>query len=162
FANPKALRLAGFPLNSILDRDIRDYFHLIKKDSIRKPLNLISKVTKSRKQINLNKDTFLITKAGEQIEVALSASRICDREGNFVGVAVVFRDITQQKFYEQELSRLASIVDSSQDAIYSTDPNWVVTTWNKGAEKLYGYTSNEVIGRTLDNLTIPRNKSVEV
>src|SRR5262249_19723450 len=56
-------------------------------------------------------------------------------------------DETERK--EAELARLAAIVQSSEDAIYAIDLDGVFTNWNQGAERLYGYTAQEIIGRRL-------------
>jgi PAS domain S-box-containing protein len=62
-----------------------------------------------------------------------------------VGAYVV--DITERKRAEEAMSRLAAIVLAAEDAIFSEDLNGVVQTWNQGAEKLYGYSAGEVIGK---------------
>ena len=68
-------------------------------------------------------------------------------EGRPVRLIGVNTDITGRKRAEMARAQLAAIVESSDDAILSTDPGGVVTTWNYGAERLYGYTAAEMLGR---------------
>src|ERR1039457_6053992 len=62
------------------------------------------------------------------------------------------QDITERKKSEEELQRLASIVEFSEDAIIGKNMDGVITSWNRGAEKIYGYTGREVVGRNLSFL----------
>lgn len=64
-------------------------------------------------------------------------------------LTVVLRDITERKRAEEDLRHLASIVEASDDAIIATTPDLVIVTWNPGAEKMYGYTAEEMRGRPL-------------
>jgi two-component system CheB/CheR fusion protein len=68
-------------------------------------------------------------------------------EGRPVRLIGVNTDITGRKRAEMARAQLAAIVESSDDAILSTDPGGVVMTWNYGAERLYGYTAAEMLGR---------------
>jgi PAS domain S-box-containing protein len=70
-------------------------------------------------------------------------------------IAANFRDITRQREDEQIRSQLAAIVESSEDAIIGADLNGVVVSWNKAAERLYGYTAEEMIGKSLSALAPP-------
>ena len=77
---------------------------------------------------------------------------IYDQHGNITGAINMLLDLTERKNAEEEKARLASIVETSDDAIYTNSPEGIITSWNKGAEKLYGYTEKEIIGKSLDIL----------
>ena len=69
------------------------------------------------------------------------------------GVVVTFTDITEHRKAEEERVRLAAIVESSGVAIIGMGLDGVITSWNRGAERLYGYSPKEAIGRAIDILT---------
>jgi len=71
------------------------------------------------------------------------------------GAVITFVDITELKRYEEERARLAAIVDSSNDAIISKDLNGIIVTWNRGAERLFGYTAEDVVGKPITILYPP-------
>ncbi len=77
---------------------------------------------------------------------------IRDEHGVVQRIAGIAEDITQRKHAEETARRLAAIVESSGDAIIGEDLDGIVTTWNQGAEKLYGYEASEAIGRRLTAL----------
>ena len=66
-------------------------------------------------------------------------------------------DITERKQTEEALARLAAIVRGAEDAIFSEDLSGIIQTWNRGAERLYGYSAGEVIGRHVSILVPPEN-----
>jgi two-component system, cell cycle sensor histidine kinase and response regulator CckA len=68
---------------------------------------------------------------------------------------IYVRDLTARRLAEQALVRLAAIVESSQDAIVGTDLTYQITSWNKGAELMYGYTAAEVMGKNILLLAPP-------
>jgi len=63
------------------------------------------------------------------------------------------RDITERRRAEEESTRLAAIVRSSEDAIIGETMEGIITSWNKGAEKIYGFTETEVVGKSISLLS---------
>ncbi|WP_243371649.1 PAS domain S-box protein [Geotalea sp. SG265] len=76
-----------------------------------------------------------------------------------VGAYVV--EITERKRAEEAMSRLAAIVRAAEDAVFSEDLNGIVQTWNRGAEKLFGYSAEEMIGKPI-SLVIPPELTSEL
>ncbi len=83
---------------------------------------------------------------GTEFDAALSVFPIMSRDGHVLGVAAITRDITGQKRAEREQAALAAIVNSSDDAFILRDLDGRVLTWSPGAERLTGYTAEEMLG----------------
>ena len=99
--------------------------------------------------------TVRVHKNGRLIDVSLTVSPIRDDKGNIVGAAKIVRDITRQKKLEEAALRLAAIVESSDDAIASKDLNGIITSWNRSAEKLFGYKAEEIVGKPVTTIIPP-------
>jgi len=78
-----------------------------------------------------------------------------DSGGNVVGAVNCFQDITERKRSEEAALRLAAIVESSDGAIVSKDLDGIITSWNGGAERLFGYLAEEIIGKPITILIAP-------
>ncbi len=94
-------------------------------------------------------------KDGTPINVSLSVSPVRDDSGTIIGASTVAHDITNEKSLREVRNFLAAIVDFSEDAIFAKDLNGLFLSWNKGAERLYGYRAHEVIGKHVSILTPP-------
>jgi PAS domain S-box-containing protein len=83
-----------------------------------------------------------------------------DDAGNITGGINMLVDITERKAAEEATARLAEIVKSSDDAIISKDLDGIIKSWNGGAERLFGYSAEEIIGRPVTTL-IPADRADE-
>ena len=83
-----------------------------------------------------------------------------DATGGILGAVLVFRDVTERKQAEQAHALLAAIVESSDDAIVSKTLEGIIRSWNRGGERLFGYSSNEAVGKPI-TLIIPHDRIEE-
>jgi PAS domain S-box-containing protein len=98
---------------------------------------------------------------GTRVPFMAFPSPLHDASGKIVGAVNMLVDITERKHAEQVGQQFASIVESSDDAIASKDLNGLITTWNPGAERLFGYTAEEVIGKPITILIPPDRQDEE-
>ncbi len=82
-------------------------------------------------------------------------------DGSIYAVAGISTDITERKKAEENSARLATIVEQSEDAIVTKDLDGIIRTWNAGAERLFGYTAAEVIGKPVTILFPPERLDEE-
>lgn len=91
----------------------------------------------------------MIRKDGRTIPTLIASTPIFDEEGHFKGAIGTITDITIRKQAEEANSRLAAIVESSDDSIIGTAPNGIIVSWNAGAERMYGFSAKETVGRSV-------------
>jgi PAS domain S-box-containing protein len=114
----------------------------------------------ARGEVLVNFETVRRAKDGRLFEISLTASPIRNAAGRVVGASRIPRDITERKRAEEARSRLAAIVASSDDAIVSKSLDGIIRTWNRGAERMFGYTAEEAVGRHI-TLIIPEERRPE-
>ena len=98
-------------------------------------------------------ETVRMRKDGRTISVSLTVSPILDGQGKPIGASSIARDLTERKQADEQIASqtalLASIVDSSDDAIIGKTPEGIITSWNQAAEKIYGFAGSEIIGKSV-------------
>jgi len=105
-------------------------------------------------------ETVRQAKDGRKVDVSITVSPVRNTQGKIIGALKVARDIEQRKLTDDARDRLAAIVDSSDDAIVSKTLQGFITSWNRGAEKIFGYTPAEAIGQHI-TLIIPSDRQDE-
>ena len=105
-------------------------------------------------------ETLRQRKDGTLVPISLTVSPIRDVSGQVVGASKIARDLTRTHRAQRDALRLAAIVDSSDDAIVGKDLNSIVTSWNAAAQRMFGYSAEEVIGKSV-RLLIPGDRQHE-
>ncbi len=99
----------------------------------------------------------LKTKDNTLLYVSTNAHIWLDENNNPIGIEGSLRDITERKKFEELNLRLAAIVDSSDDAIIRKDLNGNIESWNSGAQNMYGYSEEEMLGKPISILIPPEH-----
>jgi PAS domain S-box-containing protein len=100
-------------------------------------------------------DTQRLAKDGRLLDVSVTTSPIKNKQGHVIGASKVVRDMKDRMAAEADRLRLTAIVEASDDAIISKDLNGTVLTWNGGAERIFGYMAEEMIGQPITKILPP-------
>lgn len=160
FMNLVAEALTGYTQQEMHEQPLQKCFKIYNELTGKPVEDPVSKVLRERAIVGLANHTVLISKSGRKIPIDDSAAPIRDLSGDVTGTVLVFRDVSQQRAAELATRRLAAIVDSSEDAIIGKNLKGVVSSWNKGAERTFGYSAEEMVGQSITML-IPSERQDE-
>jgi PAS domain S-box-containing protein len=162
FLNGVAEALTGWPRGEALGRPLPEVFHVV-HERTREPVeNPALRALREGTITGLANLTVLIARDGTERPIADSTAPIRDDSGTPVGAVLVFRDVADRQDAEEAKARLAAIVESSEDAIVSKTLDGVIRSWNAGAERLFGYTAAEAVGRPITLIIPPERLDEEL
>ena len=153
--NPAAERLFGYTAAEIVGRSIRI---IVPPDRQPEEDRVLSAVR--RGEIIDHFETLRQRKDGTLVPISLTVSPIRDLSGTIVGASKVARDLSRTHRVQRDASRLAAIVDSSDDAIVAKDLDSTITSWNASAARMFGYSAEEILGQSV-RLLIPDDRQHE-
>jgi two-component system, LuxR family, sensor kinase FixL len=155
YVSPQVERMFGFDTGHWIGANIFFWIHPDEEKMVREHLEQ----TRSHPGNSVTTEMRLLCKDGSWRWVEATASNHLDDPG-VQAIIVNIRDISERKQTEQDLQRFQAIVESSIDAIFSTDPTGVITSWNPAARHIFGYTEQEMLGGNVTQL-IPRDRVKE-
>ncbi len=155
FANLLAQGLVKSSDENIIGRHASQVLRLI-DEYTREPIeDPISRVLRDQTAAREGGCPVLIAGDGAEVSIDEHTTPIRGEDGTIEGAVLVFRDVAQRRRAEETRRLLASIVESSDDAIISSDLTGIVMTWNSGAERMFGYAADEMIGKPLVTIAAP-------
>ncbi len=149
FLNPVAERLTGWGSDEAVSRPLKEIFRVVAEDTREAVENPVDRVLAEGIIVGLANHTILIARDGTERPIDDSGAPIKEMGRATAGVVLTFRDVTQHRQAEALQARLAAIVESSADAIISEDLDSLITSWNAGAERIFGYQAEEVVGQSI-------------
>ena len=145
--NQSAERIFGYTAEEIVGKSITILFP---PERLNEEPKILERLQRGERVDHF--ETVRIRKDGIPIAVSVTISPIHDGNGKVVGASKIARDITQSTELE---GKFKAIVASSDDAIISKDLNGIVRSWNQSAERMFGYTAEEMIGKSITVLFPP-------
>ena len=167
YINGVAESLTGWSHEEALGQPLERVFQIV-NEITRLPVgNPVTRALHEGVVVGLANHTILIKKDGTECPIDDSAAPIRNEAGHVSGCVLIFRDVTAQRLAERDKADqlltarlLASIVESSNDAIVGKTLDGVIQSWNVAAEQLFGYTAEEAVGQHI-SLVIPSERLVE-
>jgi PAS domain S-box-containing protein len=142
--NRAAERMFGFTAGEALGQSIR---MIIPADRNAEEDTVLGEIRAGRAVTNF--ETIRQRKDGTLVPISLTVSPIFDDSGGVSGASKIARDMSDKRRADETARRLTALVESSEDAIVTKDLDGTITSWNAAAERMFGFTAPEAIGRSI-------------
>ncbi|UJH90755.1 PAS domain S-box protein [Antarcticibacterium sp. 1MA-6-2] len=153
--NRSAQRIFGYTEEEVLGKHITI---LIPEYLLEEETQILSKIRQGRRVDHF--ETIRKAKNGKEIPLSITVSPLRNFKGKVVGASKIARDISDRIKVEEKQAMLSAIVESSDDAIISKDLNGIIRSWNPGAQRIFGYSEKEVVGKSI-TILIPKERLQE-
>ncbi|HET7098438.1 MAG TPA: PAS domain S-box protein [Casimicrobiaceae bacterium] len=167
YANSVAESLTGWSQADALGQPLDRVFRIVDEQTRQSLENPATRALREDATVGLANHSVLIGRDGVERPIDDAAAPIKDGRGKVSGCVLIFRDISERRRLEQDAASrmrsarlLASIVESSDDAIVSKSLEGIIESWNAGAERIFGYTAEDAVGRHI-SLVIPPDRLTE-
>ncbi len=150
--NPGAERIFGYPAEEAIGKSI---LLIIPPDRTDEEEMILARIRKGERIEHFL--TERMRKDGRRVTVSVTISPIKTESGEVIGASKIARDVSDDLAAQAVSARLAAIIESSDDAIVSKDLNGVVESWNKGAERIFGYMAEEMVGQPITRI-LPKDR----
>jgi PAS domain S-box-containing protein len=147
YANPRAREMTA-QLDRSIPPDLTEDWEIFHPDG--RPYDvdewpLVRSLTTGEEVVD--EEYFNVLADGGRLCVSASSAPIVGDDGEIIGAVLMMTDVNERNADALRLLQLAGLLDNTQDAIVAFDAEWFVTAWNAGAERMYGWTADEVLGR---------------
>ena len=158
FLNGVAQQLLGCTSEQAQGAPLVEVFPIVNEETRETVENPALRALRERAVVALANHTILLARDGREIPIEDTAAPILSADDELLGVVLVFRDVSEARRSREARLYLAAIVESSDDAIIGMTLDDKIASWNQGAERLYGYSSQEVVGKSLAILVPPERE----
>lgn len=145
--NPAAERIFGYTADEMIGEYMLKVFP---ENKLHEEAEILKKL--GRGEVVEHFQTIRKHKSGRLIDVSVTISPVFDALGTIVAASQVARDITEQVKAIRLSQEYRAIVETSEDAIYSISLDGTLTSWNIGAEHIFGYTAKQILGKSISIL----------
>jgi len=151
--NQKGCQLLGYPEEEVIGRNWFDHF--LPPAIGEQARAVFRQLMQGQLEPSENYENPVLTRTGAERFIAWHNAVLTDETGRITATLSSGEDITEQRQTEGEHARMAAIVETSDDAIIGMSLDRIITSWNRGAERIYGYSAAEAQGASISMLIPP-------